>query len=186
MFKTSIQKLKSTKNLTIIALLIATKIAIGSIYIPVGDNLRIYFKFFITALEGAMFGPSVAIITGALSDLIGFILFPSGPFFIGYTISSATGGLIFALFLYDTNITVLKLALSKLFVNIFVNIGMGSLWSSILFSKGYIYYLIQSTIKNIVLLPFEIILLTIVFNLLLPYLIKKGFIKDNPIPIKLF
>ena len=46
MFKTSIQKLKSTKNLTIIALLIATKIAIGSIYIPVGDNLRIYFKFF--------------------------------------------------------------------------------------------------------------------------------------------
>ncbi|MGB4612928.1 MAG: folate family ECF transporter S component, partial [Erysipelotrichaceae bacterium] len=89
-------------------------------------------------------------------------------------------------FLYDTNITVLKLALSKLFVNIFVNIGMGSLWSAILFSKGYIYYLIQSTIKNIVLLPFEIILLTIVFNLLLPYLIKKGFIKDNPIPIKLF
>ena len=147
-FKTSTKKLKSTRSLAILALLIAIKVVISSLYIPVGDNLRVYFSFFISVLQAAMFGPTVAFLFGIVSDLVGFIFFPSGPFFIGYTLTPAISGLIYALFLYNKEITVLKLGISKFLVNMIVNVGLGSLWSSILYSNVYMYYFAKSLVDR--------------------------------------
>ena len=186
MFSSSIKKLSSTKNLTIIAIFIALRIALSSFYLPVTDSLRIYPSFFLKVIEGAMFGPAVALISGGVADILGFIIHPTGPFFLGYTISSMLGSMIYALFVYNQEITILKLAISKLLVNLLINVGLGSLWSAILFQKGYIYYLTKSIVKNITALPVEIIVLIIAFNLVLPLLIKKGLVKSQKLPIKLF
>lgn len=185
-FITSMKKLSSTKNLALLAISIALNVSLKSIFLPVGDNLRIYFTFVITVLESAMFGPAVALISGFVTDIVGFILFPSGTFFIGYTISEVLGHFIYALFLYNRNITIFKIFISKLTVNLFVNVTLGSLWSAMLYSKGYMYYLTKSLIKNITLLPIEVILLGLAFNYLIPVLNKKGFIKPSTIPLKLF
>ena len=147
-FKSSALKLKSTKTIAMLALFIGMKVVVSSLYIPVGENLRIYFTFFIVAIEAAIFGPTASMLSAAIADIIGVILFPSGPFFIGYTISAICGSLIYSLLLYDTKTTILKLAISKTLVNFIVNVGLGSYWSSILFSKGYYFYLIKSLVKN--------------------------------------
>lgn len=176
MFKKSAQNLKSIKILTLLAVFIAIKIAISSFFIPVGDNLRVYFTFFFVAVEACIVGPIPAMISGVLTDILGFIIHPSGPFFPGYAISNMVASLIYALFLYNTRITITKIVTSKVLVNYLVNVGLGSLWSVLMYSNAYIFYLAKSVVKNTVLLPFEIIALVLIFNMLLPILQKKKFI----------
>ena len=60
------------------------------------------------------------------------------------------------------------MVLCRLCVNYIVNVGMGALWSSMLFSKGYLYYLTTSLVKNTVMLPVEVAVTAAFFALLLP------------------
>lgn len=180
----SASNLKNTKYLALMAIFIALRIVVSTMFIPVAENLRIGISFLVTSVEGAIIGPAAGLVSGALSDLIGFMLFPTGPFFIGYTITAMCGSLIWGLFLYERKITVLRLAAAKFIINYFVNVLLGSTWSAILYSKGFVYYAANSLIKNTVLLPLEIILLVVVFSAVIPFLKKrKLIIQENTVPV---
>ena len=164
--------LKSHRLLVIMSLFLALHIILTSFYIPIFDNTRILFTFFIKALVGYLGGPLWAVIFGFTCDILGHLIFPSGGYYFGYTITSILSCFIFALVLYKQEITILRLFISKFIVNIFVNVIVNSYWSYILLSNGYLYYLLQSFIKNIILLPFEVILLVILFKLLNPIFVR--------------
>ncbi|MCF0108521.1 MAG: folate family ECF transporter S component [Erysipelotrichaceae bacterium] len=183
MFRKSAALLKQTRYLALLAIFIALKIALSSIRIPVADNLFIYVTFFIKAVEGAIFGPAGCLLSGFISDILGFMIHPTGPFFIGYTISSMVGCFIWGLFLYDRKITILNIILAKTLINYGVNVILGSLWASMMYSKGFMYYMSTSLIKNSILLPIEIIAVVIVMNLLIPFLSRKRWITSQTIPI---
>lgn len=185
-FNSSFLKLKSTKNIATMAILIALRIALGSVSVTVAPNLRIYFTFFIACIISTIFGPISAMIAALVSDTIGFILFPSGPYFIGYPIGEMIAAFIYAIFTYDTKITIFKLGLAKFFVNLIVNVGLGSLWSHLLYGNAYIVYFTRSIIKNGLALPFEILILVIVYNIVIPILFKMNFINRKDSPLKLF
>ena len=85
----------------------------------------------------------------------------------------------YALFFYRARITGLRILLAKLTVNVGVNIALGALWSSMLYGKGYYYYLVKSTIKNIGLLPVETILLFLFFKAALPAAIHGGLLPEQ-------
>ena len=110
------------------------------------------------------------------SDLLCFIIKPLGAFFPGYTLSCMLGYVIFGLFLYRKPISVLRICAAKLIINIFVNVGLGCLWSSIMSGKAYLFYLVESIIKNILLYPIEVILLILLIRLLLPVMTKLDLI----------
>lgn len=184
MWLKSASNLKSTKYLAIMAVFIALRVVVNSMFIPVAENLRISVSFIVSAVEGAIIGPAAGLVSGLISDLLGVMLFPTGPFFIGYTITAMLAAMIWGLFLYDTKITVLKLAGAKFVINCFVNVLLGSLWSSMLYSKGYIFYATNSLIKNTVLLPIEIIILVAVFSVMIPILKRRNLIREeNSVPI---
>lgn len=173
-WQSSAQKLKTTKYFALIAVFIALKTIVSFWYIPVTDNLRIAFTFLLVGLESAIIGPVAGMVSGAITDIVAFMIAPSGPFFFGYTLSSILGSLIYALFFYRTKITLPKIIGAKALVNYGVNVCLGSLWSSILYSKGYIYYATNSLIKNTLLLPIEVFLLYLVFRYFSPYLKKRN------------
>lgn len=158
--------------LSVTSLLIALSIAISSFFIPVGENLRIYFSFIPTSIACFLGGPIMALCYGFCTDILGFIIHPTGAFFPGYLLSSMLGALIYSLFFFRQRITILKIFLCKLSINVFINICLGSLWSSILFGKGYYYYLMKSIIKNFWMLPLEVVILFLFFKALLPMLFK--------------
>ncbi|MBR2825056.1 MAG: folate family ECF transporter S component, partial [Solobacterium sp.] len=160
----SLQKLSSTTYLALIAIFIAMKTIVSIWYIPVSDNLRIAFTFIIVAVESCIVGPIAGVFSGAITDIVSFMIAPSGPFFLGYTLSSMLGSFIYALFFYRTTITLPKIIFAKGFVNYGVNVLLGSLWSMMLYSKGFIYYASKSIIKNTLLLPIEVIALYFVFK----------------------
>jgi ECF transporter S component (folate family) len=182
MFKQSILELKKTQTIAILSILIAMNVLISSVYIPVAPGLRIYATFFVIAIAGVVGGPATAIFYGFICDILGVIIHPSGPFFIGYTITTMLSSMIYALFLYKQKITIAKLLMAKLLVNLLCNVTLNSIWNYILFDKAFIYFVSKSIIKNIVLLPIEVFLLYVLFKLLLNTLNRLKYTNQKDIP----
>lgn len=87
---------------------------IFEIYIPLAGlpALRINLTSIPIILSGIICGPLIGLITGALSDILCFVIKPAGPFFPGFTLTSAlTGlipGLIYKYFKKDRNFNIIN------------------------------------------------------------------------------
>ena len=171
---------KNLRLLVLAALLVAGRVAITSFYVMVGENLKISFGLFLNALGSLIYGPFVGILTGFATDILGTIIHPIGPFFPGYTLTAMAGSFVYALFFYRARITVRRVVLCKLCVNLFVNVGLNCLWSAILYSKGYFYYLAKSLAKNLVMLPIEVVILLAFLRLMLPIVARAGLVPPQP------
>ncbi|RYL91003.1 folate family ECF transporter S component [Sporolactobacillus sp. THM7-4] len=173
-WRTASSEFKKIKVLTFAALVITLSVVLGFFYIPVALNLHISFTFLLMSFGAMVYGPLVGLLVGALFDIISFIVHPFGGYFPGYTLSAMLGCFIYGLFLYQSRITILRIFLAKLIVNYGVNVGLGSLWSSILFGKGYLFFLGNSMIKNTVMLPIEVTMLVIFLQVFLPFFVRTG------------
>ena len=152
-WKAAAGSFKSVRMLAVCAMFIALRIAIGAVFIPVGENLRVYFTYAVTALGASIYGPLMALAEGFISDILGYFIAPSGGFFPGYTLSAMLGSVTYALFFYRQRPSVLRIFLCRLAVNLVINVLIGSIWSAMLMGKGYYYYLTKSVVKNLLLLP---------------------------------
>ena len=92
--------LRNTKVLTAAALLTAIGIIAGFFKIPITNLIEIRFASIPIAAAGALFGPGIAAIVGILTDIGGFLVKPTGPYFPGFTISGAVSGLIYGIMLH--------------------------------------------------------------------------------------
>lgn len=178
-WKMAVNEKNKINILTITAFMIALQIAMSSFFIPVGENLKIYFSFVTTAVSCLIGGPVLGLCYGFIADNLGFILHPLGGYFPGYTISAMSGAFLYGIFFYHKKITVTRIFLCKLSINFFVNVLMGSLWSAMIAGKAYYYYFGKSVIKNTLMLPIEVILLVSIFQLILPILQEKGIILNG-------
>lgn len=156
-----------TKKIALLAILMAMNVAISFLYIPVGENLRIYFTFIITMMIASNFSLAECLIYATLEDLISFFIYPTGPFFAGYTLTAVLSILIYYLCLHK-KVTLPRIIVSKGLVNILINVGLGSLWSSILYSNGFIYYAAKSILKNLILWPVEVFIFFTIYKLVQP------------------
>lgn len=165
--------MKKSKQLALLAILMAAQIVVSFFYIPVSDNLRIYFTYLIVILVANIFSFKTALLYAFIEDILAFMIFPSGPFFFGYTLTAMASMTIYSLCLYK-NVTVKRIIIAKTAVNILVNVGLNSLWSAVLYSKGYLYYASVSLVKNLTLLPLEILIIILFYKLVKPLLIKNN------------
>ena len=155
-------------NLAVAALLAAMSTVINLyVMIPVADNLNIMLQYVPTAIMAMICGPWTAILFGVVTDILDFVLHGWG-FFPGYTLSSVLGAVIYALFLFRSRITVVRVLLARLTVNLLVNVALGSLWSAMMSGRGYGFYFTASLVKNLILLPVEVLALLAVLRLLMP------------------
>lgn len=162
---------KTIKKMAILAMLLAMGIALNQFYIPVGENLRIQFDFVVNMLVASMFPLGSVVVYAIVEDLIAFFLFPSGPFFPGYTLTAALSCTIYWIFLHK-EVNLKNIIISKAIVNLCVHVLLNSVWSAMLYSKGYMYYMMKSVVKNITMLPIEIIIFYLIYRLVKPLLNK--------------
>ncbi len=179
-WKSAAKEVKSIRMLTVAALFIALRFVISSFYIPVADNVRVYFTFLINSLGAMIYGPVMALVTGFVGDILGCIIRPTGPFFFGYVLTAMAGSFFYALAFYRTRISIVRIITAKLAVNSIVNVLMGSLWSAMLYHKGYYYYLVKSIIKNVTMLPVEILLMILFFRVMMPITAQLGLTPKQP------
>lgn len=175
----AVRDFKKLSTLAFSAVMIAACVALSYVpSIPIADKVRVTWGFLARALCGMVGGPVNALVFGAAEDTISFLLHPTGPYFPGYTLTTMLGTLIYALFLYRTNVTVVRIFLAKLCTNV-LNVTLGALWSAILYSKGYLYYASASLVKNAVMLPVQTAMLAVFFAAALPVLSRIGFLPNG-------
>lgn len=177
-------ELRSVRKLTVSALCIALCVALSAIpSVPLWGGAKITWGFLSRSVCAWVCGPVLGIVFAVAEDLLSFFLTGGGgyPFFPGYTLTTALGVLIYALFFYRSNITLCRVFLAKLLTNI-QNVLLGALWMAILNSNGRfsieMWYASASgsALKNLICLPFQVVLLLLLFTALRPMLVKTGLI----------
>ena len=68
----------------------------------------------------------------------------------------------------------LRLVVVRLIINYGSNVLLGSVWKAMLYGKGYYYYFTTGLIKNTTMLPIEVLLMVLMFQLALPALARSG------------
>ena len=172
-------ELKNPRTLVFAALILALRIAAKPLSITIAGDLTEGIGFIINAFGSMVYGPVVALLSGALSDTLGFLVFPSGVYFPAYMITEMAGSFVFALFLYRTEISIPRLILCRFCICFFVNVLLAYpihvAYYSIMLGKDYSLTWIR-IVKNIVLFPIEAVLLAVIFRSLLPPFRKLGYI----------
>lgn len=178
-WKESLKSFHSIRGMVFAALMIAACIVLSHCSIKISEALTISFSFIARALCSLVYGPIGAMVFGAAEDTLNFLLNSKGyPYFPGYMLTTVIGCLTYALFFYRTKITITKIFFAKLLTNV-QNVLLGALWSAMLYSKGYMYYLTTSALKNLISLPIYTLMLVVVFQALLPIMYKMGIIPNQ-------
>ncbi len=95
----------STSTITKMALFIAISVVLSRflsfkmIFMGI-EGIRIGFGSFTIILSGILFGPISGAIVGALSDIIGYMISPLGPYMPHFTLNAALVGFIPGVLLY--------------------------------------------------------------------------------------
>lgn len=159
-FSCSWAGMKNVRVLTGTALLIGLNIILGlagTLYLT--NELRIGFGFLTAALCGAVYGPSVAMVSGAITDVLGYLVQPVGAYFPGFTVTAILGGLFYGMILYQSRPTLVRCFIAKGLVNLVLNTGLNTLWHSVFFGKAAEVLLPARFLKNLCLWPIEALIL---------------------------
>lgn len=182
------EELGDIRKLTFSALCIALCVALSAIpSVPLWGGAKLTWGYLARSVCAWVCGPVLGVVFAVAEDLLSFFLTGGGgyPFFPGYTLTTALGVLIYALFFYRANMSIGRVFLAKLLTNI-QNVLLGALWMAILNSDGRLsietWYVTASgsAIKNLICLPFQTALLVILFTALRPVLARMGLIDRRP------
>lgn len=165
-FKRSASEFQKLRSLTAAALLVAVHTVLAFfLSFQITGSLRISLSFLANVLIGAMFGPVMGFVCGAVGDLVQFVIKPTGAFFPGWTLNAALACMIYGMFFYNKFPSkafdwkfwlrcILVLSLDTLLVNVF----LGTYWCTLMYGKGFWFYFSSRFIKNIMQLPINIVL----------------------------
>ena len=171
---------KKQRVLIFAALMIALRVVLKSMGIPIAADLKINVAFFINAYGAMVFGPVVAIVAAAVSDTLGCILFPTGPYFFPFIFIEIAGSVVFALFLYRAEVTARRVILSRFCIDFFVNIVLTTpvmwLYYRMVMGKSYAIFDLLRFVKNLVMLPIESVLLILFLRMVIPPTRKLGYV----------
>lgn len=164
----SAKSLKDTRVICACSIMVAMYVVLDLFQIQLAPQIVVSFSYIPIALAGWLFGIVPAMIVGGVSDILSFIIKPTGSFFPGFTITAILTGAVFGMLLYKASGKAiwLRSAVSKIAVTVFLNIGLNTVWTAMLTGKAYLALLGGRIIKNSVMLPFEIALLALIIMLI--------------------
>ena len=171
-------ELKDTKMLVITALMIALRVALKPLAIPLGPQLSIQTAMLATALGAMIFGPVVAIPAAMISDTVGFMIYPTGDYFLPFVLTEIASTMIYALCLYRSKVNPTRVMLSRFFICFFVNVVL----QQFIYAWWYVYIgnpeqakdsilgimTVARIFKNLAMFPIEAVVLTLFLRFLLP------------------
>jgi len=127
---------EKTKEFVILAALIAIEIILSRFLSITAWDTKYSLGFIAVMIAAMLYGPLAAGIVGALSDIIGAMLFPVGPYFAGFTLTALLTGLLFGLFMYKKP-HVVKLVIAVLINQFVLTLLVNTMWISVLYGSPF-------------------------------------------------
>ena len=180
----SVSFIKNIKKMCTISVLFACMLLCKFLPIPSGfGGLGISFTYLFFGIICWIYGPVCGLFIGFCSDILGYFIQPGGIFFMGYTLDAMLSGFMYGICFYKKRITFANCFIARAFVNLFVNVGLGSLWWKVIYNLNWDAYLtymsLTSLPKNILYLLPQSILLFILFKAISKPLASFGFIDQR-------
>ena len=171
-------EMKDVRMLAVTALMIALRIVLKPLAIPLGPQLSIQTAMLATALGAMIYGPVMAIPAAMISDTIGFMIYPTGEYFLPFMLTEIASTMIYALLLYRAKATPTRVMLSRFFICSLVNVVL----QQFIYAWWYTYIgnpesakesilgimTVTRIFKNLAMFPLESVVLTLFLKLLMP------------------
>lgn len=158
--KSSALELKKTHTIVVIALMSALYVVLNLFSFQPVEHIRISFSFIPIAIAAALYGPIGGAFVGGIGDVVGFITFPRGPYFFGFTLDRILVGIIFGYLLYrhlsGRKEMLIRMAAARFLGVVLVELPLTSLWLHVLYGNPYPVVLTGRAVKSLISLPFEI------------------------------
>lgn len=170
--------LKDVRMLALAAMIVALRAVCKMLEIPLAPGLNINVAALFNSVGAMVYGPVVGVVGAIVSDPLGYLLHPDGPYFLPFMLTDMSSSLIFGLFFWRRRLTVSRTMTAKFTVNMISNVVLTSLimkWYYFLFygvEKAQAYNLINLTriVKNLVMFPIEALFIAAVIGALTPAL----------------
>ena len=150
----------NTKKLIVSAQLLALDVVLTRLLAINTPLMKIGLGFAAVALCAVLYGPWWAALVAALGDLVGALLFPTGAFFPGFTVTAACTGLIFGLCLYRRDRSLLWPILAAVLNVVLVSYLANTAMISYISGTPYTTLLKARAVQLAVMLPVQIAVLS--------------------------
>jgi ECF transporter S component (folate family) len=171
--------MKKVRIITYSAMLLACATVLGFFKVPITEIIELRFAFLPIAAAGSLFGPFVGALVGGLSDIFGYLVHPTGPFFPGFTISSAVQGLIFGLILYNRPITWKRVIMANIAQTVLITLILNPLWLSILYAMDFRAVFMARLLKSVIMFPIETVMVYYVLKALSAAYARQNIVYGN-------
>jgi ECF transporter S component (folate family) len=121
--------------------------------------LRLSFAYVPLILIGTFLGPAWGALIGVAGDLLGMLLMPKASFFAGFTLNALLIGLVYGFLLYNrpnNKSYLIRLVIAVLTVHLFINLGLNTLWLSIMYKRAFMVLVASRIVANVIQIPIQI------------------------------
>ncbi len=126
----------NTKRIVVTSFMIALSIVLSRILSIQTPISKIGFYYLPIALIAMMYGPLWSGAAWGIADVIGALMFPTGAYFFGFTLSAIIKGLLLGVFLYRHDKSVWRPVVVSVLSAVFVTLGIDVLWLVAYFGRA--------------------------------------------------
>ena len=187
-WRAAVDQMKDTRMLTIAALIVALRIVVKFVKIPIAQGLSISLDAYVNSLGSVVYGPVIGLVVGLISDTLGCLLTGRmAEYFPPFALVEMMSSFLFGLFFWKRRIRISRALSAKFTVNLMCNIIMTSVFNKWMYFLYYgleraeAYNIINGVriVKNLVMFPLEATIIVVVLSATLPMLTKMRLIDPN-------
>ena len=167
-------EIRKPRTLATAAMLAALNLVLNQFTIPVSQLLEIGFDFLTVAATAYLCGPWVAGLSGFITDVMGYLLRPNGPYFPGFTLSAVLLGIVYGLWYYKKEVSIPRIIGCKLTVTLLFNFLLTPLWLHIMYGQAFVLLSSMRIIKNLIKFPVDVALMYLVLRTCARYRQNNG------------
>ncbi len=150
------------KRILLCALFIASCVVLGRILSIRTSIITIGFSFVPIMLGAIILGPKYSVFIATISDIIGALLFPTGNYFVGFTITAFFTGLVYGLILYRKEFKIdkgfiLRLIISTIIVTVLLNGILNTVWIIMISQSASKIVVPIRVLKQLIMAPIKIV-----------------------------
>ncbi len=145
-----------TQTLVRAAVLVAVQVVLAR-YLSINiQTLRVSIAFIPVYVAAMLYGPVWAAAVDGTADIIGALLFPTGPYVPHFTISAVLSGACYGLFLHRKDIKWYHALIPVIVGNLLINTVLNTYWLKLLYGYGFVALLPTRAWKNAVMIPLQL------------------------------
>ena len=145
-----------TQTLVRAAVLVAVQVVLAR-YLSINTQLlRIRFAFITVYVAAMLYGPVWAAAVDGTADIIGALLWPTGPYVPHFTISAALSGACYGLFLHRKELKWYHAVIPVVIGNLLINTVLNTYWLKLLYGYGFLGLLPTRAWKNAIMIPVQV------------------------------